>query len=51
VLINRAQPKWTPPPKGNAAGDLRLAVIVVVLFAAIVALHMWLGPSPFPGMA
>jgi uncharacterized membrane protein len=49
VLINRAEPKWKPPPRGNAAGDLRLVAISAVAFVVIVGLHMWLGPTPFPG--
>jgi len=51
VAINRAQPKWTPPPKGNARGDLVFAGITVVAFVVIVGLHMLLGPTPFPGAA
>lgn len=49
VLINRAEPKWTPPKKGNAMGDLRLIVIAAVLYAVITGLHIWLGPNPFTG--
>jgi uncharacterized membrane protein len=49
VLINRAEPNWTPPPKGNFAGDIRLIGISAVLFALIVAVHTWLGYNPFTG--
>ena len=49
LLINRAEPRWTPPHRGTAAGDLRLVLIAAVAFVVIVGLHMWLGPSPFTG--
>jgi uncharacterized membrane protein len=49
--INRAEPKWTRPARGSAAGDLRLAVASAVVFAVIVALHYWLGPPPLAGIA
>jgi uncharacterized membrane protein len=51
LLINRAVPKWVPPKKGTAAGDLRLVAISAVVFAVIVGLHLWIGPSPVPGLA
>jgi len=49
VMINRAEPAPEPFSEGTVQGDIRLAVISVVIFAVIVALHIWLGPSPFPG--
>lgn len=51
VLINRAEPKWTPPKGGTVAGDIKLIVISAVVFVVIVLIHGWIGPSPFPGMS
>jgi uncharacterized membrane protein len=51
LLINRAVPKWVPPKRGTAAVDLRLVAVSAIAFVAIVGLHLWLGPSPVPGLA
>jgi len=48
VLINRAGP-WVRPAPGTAAGDVKLAVITVVVYAVIAGAHYLLGPSPFGG--
>jgi uncharacterized membrane protein len=48
ALINAREPHWTRPEPGPASGDLRLAVITVVAFAAIAGIHTWLGYWPFP---
>lgn len=48
IVINRAEPIWTPWRGGSLAGDIRLVVIGVVLYAVIGGLHMLLGPNPFP---
>lgn len=48
LLINRAEPKWTPPKKGNLRGDLMLLAISVVVFVVIVGIHMAFGLNPFP---
>ncbi|RVV96637.1 hypothetical protein EKE94_17295 [Mesobaculum littorinae] len=45
-LVNRAAHSYTPFAGGSLAGDIRLAVITCVVFAAIVLLHGWLGPWP-----
>lgn len=37
-----------PAPAGSLAGDIRLAVITLVVFAVIVGIHTWLGYPPFP---
>ncbi len=47
VTINRAEPIWTPWQGGSAMGDLRLAVISVVVFGVIAWVHTWLGYYPF----
>lgn len=49
VLINRADPEFTPYEGGSKAGDIRLAVITVVVFAVIAGIHTWLGYYPFGG--
>jgi uncharacterized membrane protein len=48
LLINRNQPVWVRPEPGTAAGDLRLVLIALVLYALIAAVHTWLGYYPFP---
>lgn len=47
VLINKAEPDWTPPEKAGMKTKIRLAVISVVLFVVIALIHNWLGVSPF----
>ena len=48
ILINRAEPAWTPPPKAGRATYIRLAVISVVLYGLVAAVHIWAGIWPFP---
>jgi len=48
-LINRAEPAPLPFAGGSVKGDIRLAVITLVVFTVIVVIHTWLGPWPFPG--
>ncbi|MGR3453870.1 NnrU family protein [Pseudooceanicola sp.] len=47
IVTNMRRP-WTRYEGGSLAGDLRLAVITVVLYAVIVLIHAWLGPNPLP---
>ena len=47
VVINRAEPGWTPGPKGTLAKDAMFLVGSVVLVAVIGYIHAWLGPWPF----
>ena len=47
VVINRAEPAWTPPPKGSIAKDAMFAAISLVLLGVIGAIHAWLGYPPF----
>ncbi|WP_278923226.1 MULTISPECIES: NnrU family protein [Pseudophaeobacter] len=49
VVINRAEPNWTPNPKGSIAKDAMFLVASVVLLAVIGYVHGMVGPSPFPG--
>jgi uncharacterized membrane protein len=48
ILINRAEPEWTPPGPAGRATYIRLTVITAVLFALVAALHSYLGVWPFP---
>lgn len=48
ILINKAEPDWTPPEPAGTATLMRLLVITVVLFVAISGIHFWLGVPPFP---
>ncbi len=49
LLINRAEPNWTPGPKGSIAKDGMFFVASIVLLAVIGYIHGLIGPSPFPG--
>lgn len=48
ILINRAVPDWTPPEPAGKATYIRLAVISLVLFGLVTAVHAWTGVWPFP---
>ena len=48
ALINRSE-AWERPAPGEAKKDVLLVVITLVMFAAITAIHAWLGVWPFPG--
>lgn len=49
-LINAQSGPWVRPEPGPISGDLRLLVIALVLYAAILAAHWFLfGVKPFPG--
>ncbi|MGC1503459.1 MAG: NnrU family protein [Sulfitobacter sp.] len=48
ILINRAEPEWTAPAPAGRPTYIRLAVISLVMFVAITAIHLLLGVSPFP---
>ncbi|MGI9391548.1 MAG: NnrU family protein [Boseongicola sp.] len=48
-LINTSEPNYTPSEPGTAAGDIKLGIITLVIFAAIAGVHTWLGYFPFGG--
>lgn len=48
ALISARDPAPEPYAGGSHKGTLRLAVITVVLYAVITAVHAWLGVWPFP---
>ncbi|THH36027.1 hypothetical protein E4Z66_13250 [Aliishimia ponticola] len=47
IVINRAEPNWTPPPKGSIAKDAMFAGASVVLLLVIGGIHTWLGYPTF----
>lgn len=49
ILINKAEPDWTPGEAGGAAAYVRHGIITLVIFAVVVGIHIWLGYWPFPG--
>jgi len=51
IVINRAQPAWTPPAPAPVGKEIGAAVGAVVATLAIGLVHGWLGPWPFPGGA
>jgi uncharacterized membrane protein len=46
ILINKAEPDWTPPAAAGKATYIRLAVITVVMLIITIAIHTLLGVSP-----
>ena len=48
-IINRAEPQYVPYEGGSVMGDMRLAIIAIVLYGIIAAVHTWLGYFPFGG--
>ncbi len=48
IVINRAEPEWTPPAPGTLAKDAMFFAISVVLLGVIGMIHGWLGYWPFP---
>lgn len=47
ALINSAEPDWTPPAHGGAKSEIRVAVISVVMLGVVMAIHYWLGVTPW----
>ncbi len=47
IIINRAEPDWTPHPKGPIAKDGMFLVASAVLVGVIGYIHGLIGPSPF----
>ena len=48
VIINRAEPQWSPPPRGRFTADIMWLGGAVIAFTLIGWLHGLVGPSPFP---
>ncbi|PZX18355.1 NnrU protein [Palleronia aestuarii] len=49
ALINAQEGDYVPYQGGSKKGTVRLALIALVLYAVITAIHAWLGVWPFPG--
>lgn len=47
VVINRAEPDWTPPAKGAIKKDIVFAGASLVLLVVIGYVHTWLGYAAF----
>lgn len=47
IVLNRAEPRTTWRG-GSLAGDIRFAVITLVVYLAVAGVHVWLGVWPFP---
>ncbi|MBT2130556.1 NnrU family protein [Aliiroseovarius lamellibrachiae] len=46
-VINRAEPNWTPIPKGSIAKDAMFLFASLILLAVIGYIHSLIGPNPF----
>jgi uncharacterized membrane protein len=47
LIINRSEGAWIKPEAGRLINDGKLAVVALVLYAVIVAIHGWLGYTVF----
>ncbi len=48
-VINAQAGEWKRPTGGTIKGDIKTAVIAIILFGIITAIHGYIGPSPFGG--
>ncbi|MEE4187985.1 MAG: NnrU family protein [Roseobacter sp.] len=48
IIINKADPDWTPSEHAGRTGYIRHAIISIVIFSVVVGIHIWLGVWPFP---
>lgn len=46
ILINRQEPRWTPPAPGPLRNDLLYGIVAIAIFGGIVWVHTWLGYWP-----
>lgn len=49
LVINMREGAWVRPEAGPIMGDVKIAVISVILFGVIAVIHNYIGPSPFGG--
>lgn len=47
VIINRAEPDWTPAHAVPIRKEITAVVAAVVTFVVVALIHGWVGPSPF----
>lgn len=48
ILINKAEPNWSPSEPAGAAGYVRHTIISLVIFIVVAGIHIWSGVWPFP---
>ncbi|MGB3553650.1 MAG: NnrU family protein [Jannaschia sp.] len=46
VILNRAEPDWTPAHPVPVRKEITAAVAALVLFVVVYLIHGWIGPSP-----
>lgn len=47
IVINKAEPNWTPPPPAPMRKEVTAVVISVVVFVVVALIHGWLGYNVF----
>lgn len=47
IVINRAVPVWTPPPKGPVRKEFTTIAATLVVVGVVMAIHNWLGVQPW----
>lgn len=47
VVINRAQPRWTPPAPVPVKKELMAVAGTIIVFGVVSLIHIWLGYNPF----
>ena len=49
LLINSGDGAWERPAPGTLKGDIKNAIITLVIYAVVTGIHVWLGHNPFMG--
>lgn len=49
VIINRSDTTWDRPAPGAIKGDIKNAIITLIIYAVVTGIHIWLGHNPFLG--
>jgi uncharacterized membrane protein len=49
VILNRAEPNWTPAHPVPIKKEITAVIAALVAFAVVALIHGWIGPSPFGG--
>jgi uncharacterized membrane protein len=47
ILINRAEPNWTPAPPGPVRKEYTTIIATLVVVAIVMVIHNWLGVKPW----
>ncbi len=47
IVINKAVPVWTPPPKGPVRKEFTAVIATLVVVGVVMAIHNWLGVQPW----